>query len=753
MRDRRQGRSHFSRRLAVVGPSTDSSWIASYRSGAPGRTAAVTSGDATPRPPKVAFLFTGQGSQYRGMGRELFDTQPVFRRALKRCAELLDGHLAQPLLSLLYDDATSGEMLDQTVNTQPALFAIEYALTELWQSWGVEPSAVVGHSIGEVVAACSAGILNVEDALRLVTARGRLMQELPERGSMAAVFADEVRVAAAIGDLQREVSIAAVNGPTSVVVSGATGAVEVVCARLAADGVRSETLRVSHAFHSPLMTPMLDEFERVARTLRSAPARIGLVSNITGKWVSDGELDASYWRRHVASTVRFEASMACLWERGYRMFVEIGPTPTLTGMARRFLTDDDARWIGSLSRGRSDWSSILQGLSTLYTAGAHIDWSGFGRDYGRRRIALPTYPFQRKRYWIATTDGVQRSNRAATASSSHPLLGAQVTPADSCGTHVWQNEISTERYPYLADHCVQGMPVLPATAYAELTMEAAVSVFGEGPIRLSDLKFRRPLLLSGGGTAEVQVTLKECENGTLAVRIYSRACAADRAARPWTLNMTGIVARGATPGGDRAAELAAARGRCPRRLSGGDFYRRYAGKGNNWGPAFQGAREFMCGDGEALAEVVVPQGLAGQLGRYVFHPAVSDACGHVLTAAMPTVDRARQGRRVCWRGNCGNARVSTPPGSKAHQLGTTRPESRGERQRADRRRGHIRRDRRAGGRDFGCPVGLPGRRNIGKVGRGMVLQHPVGATRTREEPRGVAVGTSGRWLILADSSA
>ncbi len=627
------GRAHLSRRAAVVAATPAEARDALRAIGAdstvPGAVRGTLVGSDAP---KIAFLFTGQGSQYAGMARSLFETQPTFRRALERCDELFRGTLAVPLIDLLYGCGDPAR-LDETANTQPALFAIEYALAELWRSWGVEPQAVLGHSIGEFPAACIAGVLTLEEAARLVATRGRLMQSLPGGGSMAAVFAEEARVAAAVAPFADRLSLAAVNGPSSVVISGAADAVDAVRKALGAEGIRSESLRVSHAFHSPLMNPILDEFEIAARGVRHAPPRIGLVSNLTGAFVKPGQIDAQYWRRHVASPVRFGASMQGLYDQGYRVFVEIGPMPTLATMAKRFLSGEDVRWLASLRQGRSDWSQLLESLSVLYVGGVGVDWEGFDGDYSRRRVALPTYPFERERCWVVPAE--RRGLRPVVGTPrAHPLLDAHAVLADE-RTHVWETEISTELLPYLADHCVQGLPVLPATAYAEMAVAAGAEVFGAaGGLRLKSIEYKRPLFLPPGTRASVQVLLELGSPEEATVRIFSRDTTRAGAPEPWTLHMSGTVVAGASAAD--APDLHAARRRCTEEMTGAEFYALMAAKGNQWGPSFQGVRRLTRGEGEAVSELELPASIEPRsFERYLFHPAVADASGHVLVAAAP----------------------------------------------------------------------------------------------------------------------
>ncbi|HSD41781.1 MAG TPA: SDR family NAD(P)-dependent oxidoreductase [Burkholderiales bacterium] len=351
-----------------------------------------------PKPRRVAFLFTGQGSQHAGMAAGLYRAHPTFREVLDRCDAALRGQLPHPLLEVLF--AAEGEpsaLLDRTAYTQPALFALEYGLAQLWQSWGVAPSAVIGHSLGEVVAACVAGATSFDDAVRFVCARGRLMQELPERGTMAAVFASEdtVRQALPPGDA---VVVAAANGPQNTVVSGERAAVGEVVARLAAAGIESRPLALANGFHSPLVEPMLDGLEAAARDATWVEPRIPFVSNLTGQPIAS--LDARYWRDHARFAVRFADGVRACDALGCDVFLEVGPGSTLLGVASQVLAPAGRVFVPSLSRQKPDWQALLEALHTLYLEGLPIDWEAVHRGSERRRCPLPTYPFQRKRFWV-----------------------------------------------------------------------------------------------------------------------------------------------------------------------------------------------------------------------------------------------------------------------------------------------------------------------------------------------------------------
>jgi acyl transferase domain-containing protein/NADPH:quinone reductase-like Zn-dependent oxidoreductase/acyl carrier protein len=621
------GRTHREERLAVRACSAAeaATALSAWRSGT--AVEGVVRG-TTGASPEIAFLFTGQGSQYVSMGRNLYDTEPVFRHALDRCAELLHPELERPLLSVLFAAPGSEEarLIDHTAYTQPALFAVEYALAELWRSRGVQPTLVMGHSAGEYVAACVAGVFSLEDGLRLIAARGRLMQALPAGGSMAAVFTDEESAAQSIAPFTQELSIAAVNGPRSVVLSGVGSTLERVLKKLAAEGVGARRLLVSHAFHSPLMEPMLDDLAAVAETVSFSAPAIGLISNISGRPAGAEIGSAAYWRQHVRAPVRFADSVRTLVAEGCTAFLEVGPAPTLIGMAQRCVDADDMLWLPSLRPGTLDTEQQLDSIGALFASGVDIDWHAVEGDRGQYRTALPTYAFQRQRYWANFASGSATAPRR----NLRPLLDERLRSPLVQG-HLFQSRIGRLAPPYLDDHRIFGVPLFPATGFLELCTAAAAEAF-DGTPALENVQILEPLPLPEEGEATVQLSISTPMDGVAELRAFSLA---DEATDSWKLHATAQLRLDA--GHDvTSGSLEEARRRCSQPFDAVRFYDDLAAVGVGYGPSFRGLAEVQrTADGEALARVALPDAHRSEAAACQLHPALLDACLQLLGPALP----------------------------------------------------------------------------------------------------------------------
>ncbi|WUQ23230.1 type I polyketide synthase [Streptomyces sp. NBC_00236] len=593
----------------------------------PGVLASVTEGGGT------AFLFTGQGSQRLAMGRRLYDAYPVYAKALDNAIGYLDLQLDRSLWDVLFADEGSPEaaLLDRTMYAQAALFAVEVALFRLLESWGVHPDYVAGHSIGELTAAHVAGVLSLDDAATLVAARGRLMQALPEGGAMIAVEADEETVEPLLAHCRDTVSIAAVNGPRAVVLSGDEDTVTALAARLEADGHRTKRLRVSHAFHSPLMTPMLEEFRQITRILTYTAPKIPVVSALTGGLATAGELtDPEYWVRHVCAPVRFHDAVASLTERGVATFLELGPDPVLCAMGRAS-AGSSAEFVPLLRRGHDEPQQLLAAVAVAHTRGTRIDWNAFFAGSGARRVELPTYAFQHERFWLSAPDAAQDATALGQMAADHPLLGAVVGLADTGGA-VLTGRVSLRSHPWLADHVIDGHVLLPGTAFVDLAVRAGEET---GCERLDELVMAAPLTLPTTGGVALQIVVDAPgPTGLRALAFYSRDEDAPADA-PWTRHATGSLAP-RNPAGPRTADFAAGTwpppGAEPLDITG--LYGDLATQGYAYGPAFHGLRAvWRGGEGEVFAEVRLPATAGDPPSAYGLHPALLDAVLHATDFA------------------------------------------------------------------------------------------------------------------------
>ncbi|MBE9061950.1 type I polyketide synthase [cf. Phormidesmis sp. LEGE 11477] len=659
------GRSHFSHRLAIITVSTIQ-LQQQLQTLSPKPKAAAT------KTPKIAFLFTGQGSQYIDMGRALYETQPVFRQAIDQCEEIL-AKKEISLLAVLYphhqlDDvaqpSVSDSSLDETAYTQPALFAIGYALAQLWQSWGIEPDFVLGHSVGEYAAACIAGVFSLEEGLSLIAERGRLMQALPSGGEMLSILAPLEQVEEWLAPYQESsarVSIATINGPSSVVISGEGEVVSAIAQTLTEQGIKNKKLAVSHAFHSPLMAPMVEDFATIAREIDYSRPKVPFISCLTGE-VADREIaTADYWTQHIEQPVKFAKGMASLDEKSCDVYLEIGPKPLLLGMGKQCLplhnsegsggSEGSRCWLPSLRSEQDDWQQMLNSLGQLYTKGAKINWPEFYRFASHQKVLLPTYSFQRQRYWLepetasaSTTNSLL--SRLSAPSELHPLVGQRF--ASPVPPIQFQTQISPQQPHYLTCHRVFSQAILPATAYLEIALAADASTVevSSSTQTITDVVIQRGLILSEAQPTTVQTVLTPQADGTQQFQIFSLENGPEKGSEKsseetenkttkprWVAHAEGTIQPVGSPS-PSPIDLAACKASFLQQVPVAEYYEKLHTLGLEYGLDFQAIQQLWASPNQALGKIVLPESLQKSADRYRLHPVLLDASFQILAAAV-----------------------------------------------------------------------------------------------------------------------
>jgi len=632
-----RGRARFPFRFAVAG-ATPEEMSQSLHSFAEGETPAVAR--RTGANHRIAFLFTGQGSQFAGMGKRLYATEPAFRQAFDQCDAIMQPLLGRSIRETIFEG--SDEELAQTGTTQPALFCLEYALLALWRSWGVEPHAVLGHSVGEYVAAVAAGIMTLEVGARLIVERGRLLQSLPEGGAMTSIAAPEAEVRNAIAGRENEVSIGAINGPAQTVISGTRSAVDAIAAEFAARGVACQALRVSHAFHSHLVDPILDDFYAAAAHATFHAPRIAFISNVTGAVASDEVARPAYWRDHIRAAVRFNDGIDAMLAEGCTVFIEIGPQATLINLAQARFAEakSDPLRLASMRRNRDEQRTALESFGALWQAGLRVSLDRLYSAEKYPRLQLPTYPFQRSSYWVdlAVVRRFVGSRGRAKSTVQHPLLGRRV-PLSQGSERIYEASFSVREPAYLGDHQVGEHVLMPGTAYVEMVLAAAAAE-KKGAFHIRTLGIREPMILGDVETV-VQIVLAPTPDDEARVTVSSLRDTGNEGDEPaWVLHAEATVqwqeerALRALPTIDATVE------RFLESEEGVETYARFEEKlGLHYGPTFRGVQRLYKGEDEALGLVEL-SGADHTLPEYLMHPALLDACLHVLSGVSGSAETA-----------------------------------------------------------------------------------------------------------------
>ncbi|MDZ7335182.1 MAG: amino acid adenylation domain-containing protein [candidate division KSB1 bacterium] len=590
---------------------------------------------------KVVFVFPGQGAQWWAMGHELIQSQTVFRETIEACDKIIRQYADWSLLHQFTANESESQ-LDRIDIIQPALFALQVGLANLWRSWGIEPDAVVGHSMGEVAAAHVAGVLNLEDAIKVIFHRSRLLKTVAGQGKMAVVELSLPEAEQAIKGLEDKISIAVIAGPKSIVLSGEPQAVEQVVATLEQKQVFCRLLRVDVASHNPQVEHLKYELMEILKDIRPQSGHIPFYSTVAGRILNGADLDATYWGRNLREPVRFATAIDQLVHDDFSVFLELNPHPTLINSIQSELAHLGKKGtvLHSLKREEEEMTTMLAAAGKLFTIGFPIRWERFYPNAGNV-VSLPTFPWQREPYWF--DDG--KENKKAKPQSSliqfetdgadfHPLLGSRRLSPVLAGKYVWENAINTRFLSFLVDHKVQDSIVLPATAYLEMAFAASKSVFQDKPFIIENVALQRALFLKENHNQVIQFVLSPITNGVATFQVFSLADSFSAQKSLWLLHAEGTI-RQTEASSKASASLNDIQKRCNQAVNVATHYQQLFEHHLNYGESFQGVVDLWKGDKEALGKLQPPAAIEAELNDYMIHPALLDAGLQVLSNALP----------------------------------------------------------------------------------------------------------------------
>jgi acyl transferase domain-containing protein/NADPH:quinone reductase-like Zn-dependent oxidoreductase/acyl carrier protein len=659
-------RAHHEHRVAVAARTPEEAaerLTAAVGAGAGGDGAARTKR-------KVVFVFPGQGGQWRGMGRQLLAEEPVFATTLRECADAMSQYTDWSLLDQIGADEHDADWsaLDRI---QPTIFAIQVALAELWRSWGIEPDAIVGHSMGEIAGAYVAGALSLDDAAHVICRRSALLLRLRGRGAMALVGLSMDETADALAGYNDRLSVAVCNSPTATVISGETSALASFTGDMESRGVDCRRIEVDFASHGPQIDEIAADVLVALAGVTPQSSTVPIYSTVTGRQTDGTGFDPEYWVKNLRSPVLFAPAIAEASDDGHSVFVEISPNPILTGAVIQICRDRSpgTAVVPSTRRGVDEQLAMLEALSRLYGLGASVRWDAL-HPVRPPSVSLPRYPWQHQRFWAAAADqwkigqsegGATSPRRRADGALAHPLLARASRLASRPELHTFETVIGPQLFSYLEDHRVQGVPVFPAAGYMEMAWAAAEEVLGAGDIELRDLRFLAPLVLTPSEPATLRLELSTESRGRAVFEIFSSA----RDRFEPTAHARGMLELcGEQAPADAVLDTDSIRCRCTEELSRLEYYETLERAGLSYGVAFQGIREVIRGQDEALGTVELPDGLETAAGRYLVHPALLDACLQVLAASVPDHLDASGRAETFVPASLGRARLSCAPPSR-----------------------------------------------------------------------------------------